>query len=87
MRSRGSSGSCRWFVRRHPLQELVVDAFVPNDTYIIGGSGLGTGVDDLEDDSESHEDRHFVRNSVVVCTGANASGKVQSYHRCRVITS
>ncbi|KAJ7600737.1 DNA mismatch repair protein MutS [Mycena floridula] len=44
---------------RHPLQELVVDTFVPNDARL-AGSG----------DSEEEK-----RNKVVLCTGANACGK------------
>ncbi|KAI0632052.1 DNA mismatch repair protein MutS [Trametes polyzona] len=61
---------------RHPLQELVVDTFVPNDSYIVGGAGIGVIVDDRsveEDDTE--DDRYQGQNSVVVCTGANACGK------------
>ena len=46
---------------RHPLQELVVPAFIENDTAIIGG-----------DDSEVNEVK---APSVLLLTGANYSGK------------
>ncbi|KAI0755181.1 DNA mismatch repair protein MutS [Daedaleopsis nitida] len=63
---------------RHPLQELVVDTFVPNDTLIIGGAGIGVTVEqenDGNDEDEDSSDRCYVKNSVMVCTGANACGK------------
>ncbi|EIN12874.1 hypothetical protein PUNSTDRAFT_111245 [Punctularia strigosozonata HHB-11173 SS5] len=55
---------------RHPLQEQVVDTFVPNDVTITGGAGLGVlqGLP-VEDDDVP------LGNSVVICTGANACGK------------
>ena len=58
---------------RHPLQELVVDLFVPNDVKMRGGEGLGA-VTPLTTDGEDGEDvRPY---SVLVLTGANACGKV-----------
>ncbi|THV00846.1 hypothetical protein K435DRAFT_750810 [Dendrothele bispora CBS 962.96] len=51
---------------RHPLQEMVVDTFVPNNTRLAGG--LGNGVTD--DDTEMGG-----RHSIVLCTGPNACGK------------
>lgn len=59
----------------------MVDTFVPNDAFILGGSALGVGADvyvEEEDDDESREDRHCAKNSIIVCTGANACGKVGS---------
>ena len=53
----------------HPLQELVVDTFVPNDTYIAGGTHQ------LDVDGEQGGGPEEVPN-VVICTGANACGKV-----------
>ncbi|KAF8895319.1 DNA mismatch repair protein MutS [Infundibulicybe gibba] len=47
---------------RHPLQEQVVDTFVPNDAHVVGGTGIG---------GKSGKNSH----SVVLCTGANACGK------------
>ncbi|RDX49897.1 hypothetical protein OH76DRAFT_495372 [Lentinus brumalis] len=59
---------------RHPLQELVVDTFVPNDAYLMGGAGTGVAVD--SDNSEYSEDApQYAKNSIMVCTGANACGK------------
>ncbi|KAL4070005.1 DNA mismatch repair protein MutS [Scleroderma yunnanense] len=56
---------------RHPLQELVVDAFVPNGAHLIGGVGLGGCKP--SNDSKTVDDLHL--NSIVLCTGANACGK------------
>ncbi|KAH9941054.1 muts domain V-domain-containing protein [Amylocystis lapponica] len=58
---------------RHPLQELVVDSLVPNDAFVVGGAGVGT-FNTPEDSSNSDEGEHE-HNSIVICTGANASGK------------
>lgn len=55
---------------RHPLQEQVVDTFVPNDAHLAGGSGNRSVVVGDEETNESEE-----WNSVVLCTGANACGK------------
>jgi Mismatch repair ATPase (MutS family) len=57
---------------RHPLQEQVVDTFVPNDTRVVGGSGTDSSFNDNDNASNSDGDW----NSVVLCTGANACGKV-----------
>ncbi|KAI0802089.1 muts domain V-domain-containing protein [Irpex lacteus] len=59
---------------RHPLQELVVDTFVPNDVFLVGAdfSGDIQDFDDAENISTHHEEHH---NSILVCTGANACGK------------
>lgn len=67
------------FYIRHPLQELVVDTFVPNDAFLLGGSGMGVGAEAYVEDNNSEEpeeDRYCVKNSIIVCTGANACGKV-----------
>ncbi|KAM5533149.1 hypothetical protein V8D89_013197 [Ganoderma adspersum] len=60
---------------RHPLQELVVDTFVPNDAYFVGGAGIDVVLDDDTTGTESEDEQHHVKNSVVICTGANACGK------------
>lgn len=52
---------------RHPLQERVLDTFVPNDARLIGGAGIGATPDRPDDEQW---------NSVLLCTGANACGKV-----------
>ncbi|KAF9476534.1 hypothetical protein BDN70DRAFT_863087 [Pholiota conissans] len=51
---------------RHPLQERVLDTFVPNDARLIGGAGIGA-------DPDRPDDAQW--NSVLLCTGANACGK------------
>lgn len=53
---------------RHPLQELSVENFQPNDTLLHGGCGVGTGDDD-------NDDRRAPRRSVEILTGANGCGK------------
>lgn len=61
---------------RHPLQEQVVDTFVPNDILVRGG--LGVGVEQNDDTSLEHDETSFMREtSVVILTGANACGKVR----------
>lgn len=58
----------------HPLQEFVVDTFVPNDAFVVGGAGVDA--EPLEYiDQDGSEDVHEERHSIVVCTGANACGK------------
>ncbi|KAK7056880.1 hypothetical protein VNI00_002597 [Paramarasmius palmivorus] len=53
---------------RHPLQEMVVDTFVPNDARVCGGSWHAP----LDSDDNPKNGKW---NNVVVCTGANACGK------------
>ncbi|KAF8158870.1 muts domain V-domain-containing protein [Mycena galopus ATCC 62051] len=55
---------------RHPLQEQVVDTFVPNDAHLAGGSGNRSV---LVGDEATNEVEEW--NSIVLCTGANACGK------------
>lgn len=45
----------------------MVDVFVPNDIKIAGGAGIGSPL--------RNEDGKIL-NSVMLCTGANACGKV-----------
>ncbi|KAF8349474.1 DNA mismatch repair protein MutS [Amanita rubescens] len=51
---------------RHPLQEQVVDTFVANDFFIVGG--VGSNIANVAMDGNE-------RKSAMVCTGANACGK------------
>ncbi|CAO3702359.1 unnamed protein product [Rhizopus stolonifer] len=51
---------------RHPLQELCVETFIPNDTHLEGGKGFGNNSTVADDDRI---------NSIQVVTGANFSGK------------
>ncbi len=81
---------------RHPLQELVVDTFVPNDAYFVGGAGIGVVLEDNTIETESEDEQRYAKNSVIVCTGANACGKVSprlfhmvslvKYFWCRAFT-
>jgi DNA mismatch repair protein MSH5 len=50
----------------------VVDTFVPNDAHVIGGDGTRQYLAEDENDENTHRDW----NSVILCTGANACGKV-----------
>ncbi|KAH9932680.1 DNA mismatch repair protein MutS [Epithele typhae] len=61
---------------RHPLQELVVDTFVPNDAFLAGGSGIGATGEVFYQDDALDEEVQCPRRSVVICTGANACGKI-----------
>ena len=67
----------------HPLQEQVVDIFVPNDIHLAGGRGSGIDTEAINsDDEETAEDtptRKLIdtARSVLICTGANACGKVE----------
>ncbi|POS79862.1 DNA mismatch repair protein MSH5 [Diaporthe helianthi] len=54
---------------RHPLQELVVPSFIPNDTLLLGGSGDGTADEMIVSDAMGEVP------SVLVMTGPNHSGK------------
>ncbi|KAF8578057.1 hypothetical protein K439DRAFT_1654890 [Ramaria rubella] len=60
---------------RHPLQERVVDTFVPNDTFMIGGAGVGSTMHGYANTGGSDASEHPPARSVVICTGANACGK------------
>ncbi|KAI9322167.1 DNA mismatch repair protein MutS [Dichotomocladium elegans] len=65
---------------RHPLHELTVDVFIPNDTILVGGLGLrpseqteGSRMTVSADGERDDEDT--IRASVALLTGANFSGK------------
>lgn len=60
---------------RHPLQEQISDTFVPNDARLVGGVGFGMC---YEDDNSSDMGGEATWSSVVLCTGANACGKVRT---------
>jgi len=54
-----------------------VDTFVPNDVFLVGGAGIDSYPDvrGVEDDLMS--EGSTLGNSVLICTGANACGKVR----------
>ncbi|KAG6907883.1 hypothetical protein DXG01_007047 [Tephrocybe rancida] len=58
---------------RHPLQEQVIDTFVPNNARLVGGAGRDPADQDYTSDSEIDLSEW---NSVLLCTGANACGKL-----------
>jgi hypothetical protein len=60
--------------RRHPLQEQAVDTFVSNSASLVGGAGTNSQFAGYRDQQQT--DGTLTWNSVVVCTGANACGKV-----------
>ncbi|KAG1881991.1 DNA mismatch repair protein MutS [Suillus tomentosus] len=55
---------------RHPLQEQVVDIFVPNDAQLVAGIGFSDSAE-----SQTEVDNLPMCSSIVLCTGANACGK------------
>ena len=60
---------------RHPLQELTVPSYVPNDCFIVGGKGDGR--DEAQQDSQypdSVQDS-IETPSMIIMTGPNYSGK------------
>ncbi|RPA81666.1 hypothetical protein BJ508DRAFT_369742 [Ascobolus immersus RN42] len=59
---------------RHPLQELCVPAYIPNDTFLKGGPGSG---DDTDHDSlfSDPAEREEPKPSMLILTGPNYSGK------------
>jgi DNA mismatch repair protein MSH5 len=60
---------------RHPLQELTVSAFVPNDTLIVGGSGEDLYEHPAIGTQRSQGDPRRTGPSVLLMTGPNFSGK------------
>ncbi|KAF3171553.1 MutS protein msh5 [Orbilia oligospora] len=57
---------------RHPLQELCVAAFIPNDTDLEGGGGENS---DLNNPLHSPLDNDQASKSMMIVTGPNYSGK------------
>ncbi|KAH7099547.1 DNA mismatch repair protein MutS, partial [Auriculariales sp. MPI-PUGE-AT-0066] len=63
---------------RHPLHEQVVDTFIPNDAYLVGGMGTGVADEMDEADERPEADGGMLDQSgrsILVVTGANACGK------------
>ncbi|KAG0700111.1 DNA mismatch repair protein MutS [Suillus ampliporus] len=55
---------------RHPLQEQVVDIFVPNNAQLVAGVGFGDSAE-----RQREVDHVPTWSSIALCTGANACGK------------
>ncbi|CDR44185.1 RHTO0S09e00958g1_1 [Rhodotorula toruloides] len=76
---------CKILKGRHPLSELCVDTFVPNNTSLTGGLGIKRspdGVDEKPDLQEISQDE----KSVIIVTGANFSGKSVYLKQIALIT-
>ncbi|CEG82159.1 hypothetical protein RMATCC62417_16274 [Rhizopus microsporus] len=80
---------------RHPLQELCVDVFIPNDTHLEGGKGFEYAQDSLSlftklvrasDQNEASQSTSTAINSIQVVTGANFSGKSVYLKQVALIT-
>ncbi|CAO3628674.1 unnamed protein product [Cunninghamella echinulata] len=59
---------------RHPLYELT-DTFIANDTYLVGGMGIGSHASSLTSVLSSSTNSFNQANSVLLLTGVNCSGK------------
>ncbi|BGP33912.1 hypothetical protein JCM10296v2_005721 [Rhodotorula toruloides] len=76
---------CKILKGRHPLSELCVDTFVPNNTALTGGLGVKRspdGMDEKPDLQEVSQDE----KSVIIVTGANFSGKSVYLKQIALIT-
>lgn len=80
---------------RHPLQELCVDVFIPNDTHLEGGKGFEYAQDShslftksvrTSDQNEASKSISTAINSIQVVTGANFSGKSVYLKQVALIT-
>ncbi|KAL2059622.1 hypothetical protein ABVK25_000915 [Lepraria finkii] len=64
---------------RHPLQELTVSSYVPNDTFIVGGAGTNPATQEHEELPDASKRTSGWRNSegpsMLMMTGPNYSGK------------
>ncbi|KAL2043280.1 hypothetical protein N7G274_003586 [Stereocaulon virgatum] len=64
---------------RHPLQELTVPSYIPNDTFIVGGMGEHPAIqeheEDLDPSQSTSESRYAKGPSMLMMTGPNYSGK------------
>ena len=71
------------FTQSHLLQELTVSSYVPNDTFLVGGSSAGKP-ETPEHDYDSGESEMARNPSLLLLTGPNYSGK--SVYMKQVIT-
>ncbi|KAI9845316.1 MAG: MutS protein msh5 [Sclerophora amabilis] len=77
---------------RHPLQELVVESYVPNDTTIIGGKGDDSAEESVDTEtrmgnSSMTESEEAEGPSMLIMTGPNYSGKSVYLKQVRGSTS
>lgn len=54
-----------------------MDTFVPNDVFLVGGVGIDSFPDVYGVDDDFMSEGSTPGNSVLICTGANACGKVR----------
>lgn len=77
---------------RHLLQELTVPSFIPNDTFIVGGSGADESASSVGTTSEQNIPRQSTAAtlvdgpSLVLMTGPNYSGKSVYLKQVAMIT-
>ncbi|KAI9759034.1 MAG: MutS protein msh5 [Chaenotheca gracillima] len=75
---------------RHPLQELVVATFIPNDTTIVGGNGDPDSDAAVDDKGTETSSKRSVSTSdevsMLVLTGPNYSGKSVYLKQVALIT-
>ena len=55
-----------------------MDTFVPNDVFLVGGAGVDSCLDVRDVDDDLILEGSTMGNSVLICTGANACGKVRT---------
>lgn len=56
-----------------------MDTFVPNDVFLVGGAGIDSYPDIRVVDDDLTPEERTMGNSILICTGANACGKVRMY--------
>jgi hypothetical protein len=61
---------------RHPLQEQIVDTFVPNDLLLVGGAGEQPVFVEGDQGDDGAKTSLRLARSVLICTGSNSCGKV-----------
>ncbi|KAH8923730.1 hypothetical protein BT69DRAFT_1333617 [Atractiella rhizophila] len=67
---------CRLKQARHPLVELTVDHYIPNDVSLEGGKGILPGeAQEMVHDERMKVDALDPNHSMLILTGANFSGK------------
>ncbi|KAI7850915.1 DNA mismatch repair protein MutS [Circinella umbellata] len=71
---------------RHPLQELSVDVFIPNDTYLVGGHAGDISTIKENNTNNDSMGTNTTGNSVALLTGANFSGKSVYLRQIGLIT-
>ncbi|KAF7731558.1 MutS protein msh5 [Apophysomyces ossiformis] len=75
---------------RHPIYELNVDVFVPNDTHLVGGQGSELNKSACSSSEQGWVGNNFPSedsfNSIMLLSGANCSGKSVYLKQTALIT-